>query len=175
MTQDEIFSKLWDELVPQSGEAKTIQGEIVRSFGQVKYEWLNNGNGNWDNTYYAEMLDSLWGKLVPDNYVNEDGETESVSDFIIPFDAERIKQIQQDLRLIGMLGFIVMHGHITNEQSEQILQIFSSRKNTDEYYRDSFNRVRDAIIDWCRVNPDLKPNYGFTSDEGAGSIKHIFE
>lgn len=175
MTQDEIFSKLWDELVPQSGDAKTIQGEVIRAFGRLQYEWLNNGNGNWDNTYFAEMLDSIWGKLVPNDDEENELDAETISEFIIPFDAERIKQIQQDLRLIGMLGFIVMHGHIMHEQSEQILQIFSSDENTDEYHRDSFSRVRDAIIDWCRANPDLKPIYGFSSDSTTGSIKHIFE
>ena len=38
--------RLWEELVPSSGECKTLRGELVRSVGRLFYEYCNNGNCN---------------------------------------------------------------------------------------------------------------------------------
>ncbi len=45
------FDSLWRELVPRSGEAETVQGELVRSLGRLADEALRNGNGNWDKRF----------------------------------------------------------------------------------------------------------------------------
>lgn len=50
--------ELWDVLVPASGHAKTVQGEVIRITGRVSHEILNNGGGNWDADY-RKMLDAL--------------------------------------------------------------------------------------------------------------------
>lgn len=50
--------ELWDLLVPASGHAQTLQGEVIRITGRVSYEILNNGGGNWDADY-RKMLDAL--------------------------------------------------------------------------------------------------------------------
>jgi hypothetical protein len=39
--------RLWDELVPPSGQAKTLQGEIIRITGKLTREAYTNGNINW--------------------------------------------------------------------------------------------------------------------------------
>lgn len=40
--QNEFF----DELVPASGEAETLQGEILRCMSRIMYDYYNNGFGN---------------------------------------------------------------------------------------------------------------------------------
>ncbi|OZQ78434.1 ankyrin repeat domain-containing protein [Paenibacillus odorifer] len=50
--------ELWDFLVPASGHATTVQGEVIRITGRVSHEILNNGGGNWDADY-RKMLDAL--------------------------------------------------------------------------------------------------------------------
>ncbi|MCE9637702.1 MAG: ankyrin repeat domain-containing protein [Planctomycetes bacterium] len=45
------FDSLWRELVPRSGEADTVQGELIRSLGRLADEALRNGNGNWDRRF----------------------------------------------------------------------------------------------------------------------------
>ena len=42
------FSRLWDQLVPLSGQAPTVQGELVRSIGRLTDEAFRNGNVNFD-------------------------------------------------------------------------------------------------------------------------------
>lgn len=40
------YDKLYNELVPASGEAENLFGEAVRAVGRLGYEYLNNGNCN---------------------------------------------------------------------------------------------------------------------------------
>ncbi|MBP5458569.1 MAG: hypothetical protein J6Y62_00120 [Clostridia bacterium] len=40
----EEYDKLWEELVPGSGAAKTLQGEILRAAGRLYYRFFNDGD-----------------------------------------------------------------------------------------------------------------------------------
>src|SRR5262249_25453552 len=40
-------ARLWDELVPPSGPAATVQGEVIRIVGKLTREAYTNGNINW--------------------------------------------------------------------------------------------------------------------------------
>jgi hypothetical protein len=40
------YDSFWDKLVPSSGYAPTIHGEMIRSASRLFYEYCNNGNGN---------------------------------------------------------------------------------------------------------------------------------
>jgi hypothetical protein len=50
--QDEI-ERLWATLVPQSGQAATVQGELVRCISKLNDECFRNGNCNWDDGHEA--------------------------------------------------------------------------------------------------------------------------
>ncbi len=50
------FSRLWDQLVPDSGQCQTVQGEVIRIAGRVGYEVYDNGGVNWDRSCGA-LLD----------------------------------------------------------------------------------------------------------------------
>ena len=43
--------RLWKELVPRSGQAATIQGELIRCTGKLTDEAYRNGNINWGSGY----------------------------------------------------------------------------------------------------------------------------
>ncbi len=59
-TWKEQYNELWAKLVPASGRAQTVQGEMIRIIGKVTYEVLDNGGLNWDDNY-RKMLKSLSG------------------------------------------------------------------------------------------------------------------
>ena len=40
------YNELYSKLVPDSGEADTIQGELIRSASRLTYDYYNNGNCN---------------------------------------------------------------------------------------------------------------------------------
>jgi hypothetical protein len=47
------FEELWELLVPSSGAAKTVQGEVIRIAGRIASEIRRNGGGNWDDGFRA--------------------------------------------------------------------------------------------------------------------------
>lgn len=50
-TWQEQEKELWHQLVPTSGAAESVQGEVIRIAGRVGHEVLDNGGGNWDQDF----------------------------------------------------------------------------------------------------------------------------
>ena len=68
-TWQKQFDELWELLVPGSGHADTVQGEVIRTIGRITNEILDNGSVNWDEDY-RKMAASL-----PAYFKTADGET----------------------------------------------------------------------------------------------------
>jgi hypothetical protein len=67
--------ELWELLVPGSGSAQTIQGEVIRISGKVTDELERNGGGNWDSDY-NKMVNSFinfiqTGEQLSNSEINE--------------------------------------------------------------------------------------------------------
>lgn len=69
-TWEERFEQAWTLLVPSSGSATTMQGEVVRIAGRVNDELLRNAMGNW-NKEYRKMLNAITGYLQQGNPLSE--------------------------------------------------------------------------------------------------------
>ena len=74
-TWEERFEQAWTLLVPSSGSATTMQGEVVRIAGRVNGELLRNAMGNWDKEY-RKMLTAISGYLQQGNALSENELTE---------------------------------------------------------------------------------------------------
>jgi hypothetical protein len=57
-TWQEQHQELWELLVPSSGPAATIQGEVIRITGRIANELEGNGGINWDGNY-KKMADAF--------------------------------------------------------------------------------------------------------------------
>jgi hypothetical protein len=57
-TWEDQYEELWSFLIPSSGAAKTVQGEVIRIPGRVRDELDRNGGVNWDRDY-RKMLQAL--------------------------------------------------------------------------------------------------------------------
>lgn len=57
---------LWELLIPSTGPAATVQGEVIRITGKTAREILDNGSPNWDQDF-TRMLASL-----PDHFATGD-------------------------------------------------------------------------------------------------------
>lgn len=55
---EEQYEELWSFLIPSSGAAKTVQGEVIRIPGRVRDELDRNGGVNWDRDYH-KMLQAM--------------------------------------------------------------------------------------------------------------------
>lgn len=42
---------IWEAHVPESGQADTVQGELLRAVEKLRDEAIRNGNGNWDEGF----------------------------------------------------------------------------------------------------------------------------
>lgn len=56
----ELGSWIWKNLVPSSGQAETVQGELLRANEKLRDEAQRNGNINWDSGFVIliEFLES---------------------------------------------------------------------------------------------------------------------
>ncbi|NQX28288.1 ankyrin repeat domain-containing protein [Microbacteriaceae bacterium VKM Ac-2854] len=52
-SRPEQHQELWELLVPSSGAAATVQGEVIRISGRIADERERNGGANWDSDYDA--------------------------------------------------------------------------------------------------------------------------
>lgn len=51
MRYEEEARAIWQDFVPQSGQAQTVQGELMRAVEKLRDEAIRNGNANWDNGF----------------------------------------------------------------------------------------------------------------------------
>lgn len=75
------YTELWDKLIPSSGEAPTIHGELIRCGSRLQYDYCNNGNCNAVETeteYETEhnTCNSCNGNCYETVYNDEDEEVE---------------------------------------------------------------------------------------------------
>jgi hypothetical protein len=42
---------IWTQFVPRSGQAETVQGELLRAVEKLRDGAIRNGNGNWDQGF----------------------------------------------------------------------------------------------------------------------------
>ena len=60
---EDQHDELWQLLVPSSGAASTVQGEVIRISGRIHIEMESNGGINWDAAY-KRMADALLEHLA---------------------------------------------------------------------------------------------------------------
>lgn len=58
----DAHQELWELLVPSSGAASTVQGEVIRISGRIHEELYHIGGANWDSDY-RNMVKALVGHL----------------------------------------------------------------------------------------------------------------
>ena len=54
--------RLWARLVPTSGQATTVQGELIRCTGKLTDEAYRNGNANWGPGF--ERMTKFMGRTL---------------------------------------------------------------------------------------------------------------
>jgi Ankyrin repeats (3 copies) len=67
---EDRHQQLWEKLVPSSGAAATVQGEVIRISGRIHDELERNGGVNWDADYRS-MADALLAHFRSGNPLDE--------------------------------------------------------------------------------------------------------
>ncbi len=63
----EEAKQIWKTLLPKSGQADTVQGELIRAIERLRWESQNNGNGNWDEGFdrFCDFLEQTLAVRPP--------------------------------------------------------------------------------------------------------------
>lgn len=69
-TDHQVASWIWRNLVPDRGQAATVQGELLRAVEKLRWEAQQNGNVNWDEGFVL-LLDFL-EKHLADHGIEDD-------------------------------------------------------------------------------------------------------
>lgn len=76
----EEHPRLWEELVPSSGQAETLQGELIRCAGKLTDEAYRNGNINWESGY--DRLARFLGENLNDSATFTPEERQQIADAV---------------------------------------------------------------------------------------------
>ncbi len=95
---------IWKTYVPKSGQAKTLQGELLREIEKLRCEAQDNGNINWDDdyTYFCDFI----VKSISEQSVFSDEEKEDV------------RKIMQYIQECGLYAKKFKDGKIKEEDSD---------------------------------------------------------
>jgi len=127
-TNHDIARWIWKNLVPKSGQANSIQGEILRVIEKLREEAQGNGNINWDDRFEM-FVDFLHNTL---------GHEKS-------FSKETKVSITADLeRLINFLP-------------PDKLENRSQASNLPYVEDDLYDRLTGHLISYCRQHPQVIP------------------
>ena len=74
------FQRLWKELVPATGQATTVQGELIRAIGRLSDEAYRNGNYNFDKGHRIQC--KYLRKNLEDPSVFSEGEIQEIDQWI---------------------------------------------------------------------------------------------
>ena len=84
----EEAKNIWKTQVPSSGQAKTVQGELIRAVEKLRDEAQRNGNINWDQGF--EILASFLIKtLTKDKSIDKNTRKEILQNIKIITDGRR--------------------------------------------------------------------------------------
>ena len=146
--------ELYNKLVPDTGVAQTVHGELVRAVSWLGYEYYN-GNRNACVPYYAD----------PEYDVDDDGEEYCIND-------GEIKHIDINKYYDNMLNFIytysVVEGLTTTQQVEEaiedvrfVIKQAINYKNCGGYFQESFEKCYNELTDlvmYVVLNTEDMPN-----------------
>jgi len=63
---------MWHKLVPRSGQAMTVQGELLRAIEKLRDEAQRNGNGNFNKNCHVLLIDYLKKYLLDETIFEKD-------------------------------------------------------------------------------------------------------
>ena len=110
------YDELWSALVPESGSAASLQGELVRLIGRLASEYYRNGNMNWDLGYQnmahclqaelnkafpekREIINGIVARIISDaetgecDYRDDEDEYDILTDYIVEFCQKYLEMI----------------------------------------------------------------------------------
>ena len=151
----------YETLVPASGSADTIHGELLRANDRILSEALRNGMANFYNpdetleeNYYGSLLLFMLETLI-----------KNVGNAVDREDVEYFKHIRSSLEADRQTVSRLMEledkdGELTPPEETEYARL--EQKAGTIAWEDLYDRAERCIANWCVVNSELVPYGGDT-------------
>lgn len=99
MTPEEYFKKakrIWTNFVPRSGQAETVQGELLRAIEKLRDEAQRNGNINFNPSCHLILIAYLRNYLL-DSALFDQNHLESITADLNRLEEENFPYLEDDL------------------------------------------------------------------------------
>lgn len=157
----DIYDRLHSNLVPSSGEADTVHGELVRAISRLYYDYCNNGNINAVEADYEEIENTCYncGGTGELEYDSEDDPEECEDCYGSGYTVEEemgdpyITPYYQE-----MLDFL--HKHLENKKVVDDLENYMLENYTFYRYDNESMHIYDKVVDevvWTCLTTEDKP------------------
>jgi hypothetical protein len=137
---DELQTKLWSILVPDLGECRSIQGDMIRAMGRFSSEMVRNLNNNW-----------IYGKFN----VNEDGYPQGYIDEYEDRDEDYAPDISKCKTTQEQLNQATLYDTMLNQTQSYL------KTHPLPEWDDAFQKKLNATLEMARPNVPI----GVISDE----------
>ena len=129
----ETCKKIWKELVPEEGQADSLQGELLRQAECLRNEAQRNGNINWDDNF--EWFCDFIKNTLADTKL---------------FDENQTKVIR------GALDYIKKCGQYAYDYNTGVISDAEANPMLFAYVDDDlYDYIEDAIALFAESNPQL--------------------
>lgn len=127
-SDQEVAQWVWTNLVPRSGQAACLQGELLRAVEKLRWEAQGNGNINWDDRFEM-LIDLLSDHLLGETRLAHDEKT------AIEGDLERLR------------NFLPVRDLRDDAEAHKLPYVED----------DLYDRLTSSVVRFCRLNPKIVP------------------
>jgi hypothetical protein len=127
-SEDDIARWIWINIVPKSGQASSLQGELLRAIEKLRWEAQSNGNINWD-ACFAMFVDFLGNHLLAEPRFTKESKAEIAAD-------------------LDRLRHFLPVDDLENDDEAGGLPYVED---------DLYDRLTSHVVRYCRLHPQLIP------------------
>jgi hypothetical protein len=151
------WDKLYNDLVPASGDAPTIQGELIRCISRLYYDYCNNGNCNALDITMEDCNECNGSGYEEDS----DGETQDCQwcggDCNVEGDAYITDYYKE---MIDFLKEYLIEKELVSQLENWMVNDYSPRYSFSDEQMNLYDKVTDAVVYQC-LTTENKPNPKF--------------
>ena len=151
------WDKLYNDLVPASGDAPTIQGELIRGISRLYYDYCNNGNCNTLDITMEDCNECNGSGYEEDS----DGETQDCQwcggDCNVEGDAYITDYYKE---MIDFLKEYLIEKELVSQLENWMVNDYSPRYSFSDEQMNLYDKVTDAVVYQC-LTTENKPNPKF--------------
>lgn len=162
---DDWYDKAYSKYVPESGNANTNEGEILRTFSIISHMFLNNGDKIWRGNYAnnSQVLDPVANKLYD----------------LLPQEGKELMEKMANSTTLNAYEkrLNTLEDYIYNYLKDKVELDESKQLNEERYYYGEVENVKDQIKSLCNnlvdINNFIKEN--IISDEDSNENEYSDE